>query len=73
MHSQSRHGKAPLFRLSAGKVWLRCNNWYMKTTKSDAAAGRERSAGMWMGSYPEYLRHLLGGEGGSPEELLAFG
>jgi cation diffusion facilitator CzcD-associated flavoprotein CzcO len=56
-----------------GKVWLRCNNWYMKTTKSDAAAGRERSAGMWMGSYPEYLRHLLGGEGGSPEELLAFG
>ncbi len=57
---------------SEGKVWLRCNNWYMKTTKTDAAAGRERSAGMWMASYPDYLRHLLGNEGGTREELLAF-
>jgi cation diffusion facilitator CzcD-associated flavoprotein CzcO len=57
---------------SEGKVWLRCNNWYMKTTKTDAAAGRERSAGMWMASYPEYLRHLLGGAAGTPDTLLAF-
>jgi cation diffusion facilitator CzcD-associated flavoprotein CzcO len=56
-----------------GKVWLQCNNWYMKTTKSDAAAGRERSAGMWMGSYPDYLRHLLGAEGGERDELLVYG
>ena len=33
---------------SDGKVWLRCNNWYMKTTKTDAAANRERSVGMYM-------------------------
>ena len=59
-------------RSSEGKVWLRCNNWYMKTTKTDAAAGRERSAGMWMNSYADYLKHLLGHEGGAPEELLRF-
>ncbi len=58
---------------SEGKVWLRCNNWYMKTTKSDAAAGRERSSGMWMASYADYLKHLLGSEGGEPDELLSFG
>ncbi|HSG91419.1 MAG TPA: NAD(P)/FAD-dependent oxidoreductase [Pseudomonadales bacterium] len=57
---------------SEGKVWLKCNNWYMKTTKTDAAAGRERSAGMWMGSYPDYLRHIIGGEGGTRDELLRF-
>jgi len=57
---------------SEGKVWLRCNNWYMKTTKSDAAAGRERSSGMWMASYPDYLKQLLGHEGGTQEELLSF-
>ena len=57
---------------SEGKVWLRCNNWYMKTTKTDAAAGRERSAGMWMASYAEYLRHILGQQGGTQEELLEF-
>ncbi|HKI73808.1 MAG TPA: NAD(P)/FAD-dependent oxidoreductase [Pseudomonadales bacterium] len=57
---------------SDGKVWLRCNNWYMKTTKTDAAAGRERSSGMWMASYPDYLKQVLGNEGGTPEELLAF-
>lgn len=55
-----------------GKVWLRCNNWYLKTTKTDQAAGRERSAGMWMESYPEYLQHVLGGKGGSQDELLEF-
>ena len=57
---------------SEGKVWLRCNNWYMKTTKTDAAAGRERSAGMWMGPYVEYLRHVIGEEGGARDDLLAF-
>jgi len=55
-----------------GKVWLRCNNWYTKTTKTDAEAGRERSMGMWMETYPEYLQHLLGGKGGAPGELLEF-
>ena len=30
---------------SDGKVWLRCNNWYMKA-KTDQQAGRERSQGM---------------------------
>lgn len=57
---------------SEGKVWLRCNNWYMKTTKTDVAEGRERSAGMWMNSYIDYLKHLLGHEGGKPEDLLQF-
>jgi cation diffusion facilitator CzcD-associated flavoprotein CzcO len=57
---------------SDGKVWLKCNNWYMKSTKTDAAAGRERSSGMWMASYIDYLKHLLGHEGGTQEELLSF-
>ena len=55
-----------------GKVWLRCNNWYLKTTKTDTDAGRERSTGMWMESYTDYLQHLLGGKGGTQEELLEF-
>jgi len=55
-----------------GKVWLRCNNWYMKTTKTDQKAGRERSQGMWMESYEDYLKHLLGAEAGGPERLLSF-
>ena len=55
-----------------GKVWLRCNNWYMKTTKTDAAAGRERSSGMWMASYVDYLKQVLGHEGGKPDELLTY-
>ena len=53
-----------------GKVWLKCNNWYLKTTKSDQAAGRERSAGMFMHSYADYLQHILGHQGGTPDELL---
>lgn len=57
---------------SDGKVWLRCNNWYMKTTKTDAAKGREKSSGMWMETYAEYLQHVLGEKGGSREKLLAF-
>jgi len=57
---------------SEGKVWLRCNNWYMKTTKTDAKAGREVSAGMWMASYADYLQHVLGEKGGSQDELLQF-
>ena len=55
-----------------GKVWLRCNNWYAKTTKTDVQAGRERSTGIWMETYPEYLQYLLGGKGGTTEELLEF-
>lgn len=55
-----------------GKVWLRCNNWYLKTTKTDTAAGRERSAGMWMNTYDEYLQHVLGGRGGTQAELLRY-
>ncbi|MCB1647411.1 MAG: NAD(P)/FAD-dependent oxidoreductase [Pseudomonadales bacterium] len=55
-----------------GKVWLRCNNWYLKTTKTDAAQGRDHSSGMWMESYAEYLKHVLGGKGGTQEELLSF-
>jgi len=48
---------------SEGKVWLRCHNWYMKTTKSDTAAGRERSNGMWMDTYLEYVAYLHGEKG----------
>ena len=55
-----------------GKVWLKCNNWYLKTTKSATAAGRERSAGMYMHSYVDYLKQILGHEGGTPDELLSF-
>jgi len=55
-----------------GKVWLRCNNWYLKTTKTDTAAGRERSTGMWMETYEEYLQHVLGGRGGTQDELLRY-
>ena len=55
-----------------GKVWLRCNNWYMKSTKSDVEAGRERSQGMWMDTYETYLQHLLGGAGGPQDSLLRF-
>lgn len=57
---------------SEGKVWLRCNNWYMKTTKTDAAKGRDRSSGMWMGNYVDYLKHVLGEEGGPREALLKY-
>ena len=57
---------------SEGKVWLRCNNWYMKSTKTDENAGRERSQGMWMESYEDYLKHLLGAEGGGTDKLLSF-
>ena len=55
-----------------GKVWLRCNNWYMKSTKTDQAAGRERALGMWMESYEDYLRHLLGDASGAHDQLLHF-
>lgn len=55
-----------------GKVWLRCNNWYTKSTKSDEKAGRERSLGMWMDTYETYLKHLLGDAGGSKDSLLRF-
>ena len=57
---------------SRDKVWLRCNNWYTKTTKSDEAKGRERSAGMWMETYEEYLSHVLHAKGGTQKELLHF-
>jgi cation diffusion facilitator CzcD-associated flavoprotein CzcO len=55
-----------------GKVWLRCNNWYTKSTKSDVSAGRERSQGMWMDTYESYLQHVLGGAGGDSDTLLKF-
>ena len=57
---------------SEGKVWLRCNNWYMKTTKTDAAQDRPRASTMWMESYPAYMKQLRGGVGGTQEELLEF-
>ncbi len=55
-----------------GKVWLKCNNWYTKSTKTDEQAGRARSRLMWMESYQTYLQHLLGGADGSRDELLVF-
>jgi hypothetical protein len=57
---------------SEGKVWLRCNNWYMKTTKTDIAKDREKGAGMWMDTYEEYLSHVLDGKAGTQHELLEF-
>ena len=36
-----------------GKVWLRCNNWYMKTTKTDVEAGP--------GAFPRDVDGLLRG------------
>ena len=44
----------------------------MKSTISDFDAGRERSQGMWMDTYETYLQHVLGGVGGSQDELLQF-
>ena len=44
----------------------------MKSTKTDQQAGREHSQGMWMESYEDYLKHLLGAEGGGAERLLTF-
>ena len=46
-----------------GKVWLKCNNWYTKSTKTDEQAGRVRSRLMWMDSYETYLQHVLGEAG----------
>ncbi len=54
------------------KVWLRCNNWYLKTTKTDAPLGIERSSGMWMETYEDYLDHMLRGKAGTQDELLEF-
>ena len=45
---------------------------YMKSTKTDVAAHRERAAGMWMESYADYLQHLLGEKGGTQDELLRY-
>ena len=36
---------------SKGKVWTTCNNWYMKSTKDDEEAGREKAATMWFETY----------------------
>jgi len=55
-----------------GKVWLKCNNWYTKSTKTDEQAGRQRARLMWMESYEDYLQHLLGEEGGTADDLLEF-
>ncbi len=57
---------------SEGKIWLQCNNWYMKGTKDDVNAGREKSKAMWMESHESYLQFLLGEKGGSQKELLEF-
>ena len=57
---------------SKGKIWLQCNNWYMKGTKDDVSAGREKSKAMWMESYESYLQFLLGEKGGSQKDLLEF-
>jgi cyclohexanone monooxygenase len=57
---------------SEGKIWLQCNNWYMKGTKDDESAGRSRSKAMWMESHESYLNHLLGGAEGHQDELLKF-
>ena len=57
---------------SEGKIWLQCNNWYMKGTKDDLSAGREKSKAMWMESYESYLQFLLGEKGGSQKDLLEF-
>ncbi len=57
---------------SEGKIWLKCNNWYMKGTKDDVSAGREKSKAMWMESYESYLQFLLGEKGGSQKDLLEF-
>ena len=57
---------------SQGKVWLGCNNWYMKTTKDDEEKGRERGANMWMETYQDYLAHFKDGKGGTMDELLQF-
>ena len=54
---------------SNGKIWLQCNNWYMKGTKDDEKAGREKSKAMWMESYESYLEHLIE-KGGTRNELL---
>jgi cation diffusion facilitator CzcD-associated flavoprotein CzcO len=57
---------------SDGKIWLQCNNWYMKGTKDDQSAGRSRSKSMWMESHESYLNHLLGGADGHQDDLLKF-
>ena len=57
---------------SNGKIWLQCNNWYMKGTKDDQSAGRSRSKAMWMESHESYLNHLLGGADGYQDDLLKF-
>ncbi len=57
---------------SEGKIWLQCNNWYMKGTIDDQKAGREKAKFMWMESYESYLQFLLGEKGGSQKELLEF-
>jgi len=57
---------------SDGKVWLRCNNWYMKTTKDDETQARPRSSGMWMETYERYVSHLAEATGESLERSLHF-
>ena len=59
-------------KTAEGKVWLKCNNWYTKSTKTDEQSRRPRARLMWMESYEDYLQHLLGKEGGAPDDLLEF-
>ena len=55
---------------SEGKIWLQCNNWYMKGTKDDEKAGRKKSKAMWMESYESYLEYLIGEKGGFEERTI---
>lgn len=66
------HWSALCLASANDKVWLRCNNWYLKTTKTDAALETERSSGMWMETYEDYLDHMLHGKAGTQDELLEF-
>ena len=61
---------------SEGKVWLRCNNWYMKTAQQDGKDKKEGEDeayfGMWMEKYSTYLDEAIGAEGGGGRALLRF-
>ena len=45
----------------AGYLWL-----------STLEAGREKAATMWFETYGMYMHHMMGGEGGTDEQLLEY-
>merc|ERR1712113_110047 len=57
---------------SNGKVWLNCDNWYLKTTKDDRKQGREASLNLWMETFQEYQAYFRDGKGGARNDLLIF-